>query len=209
MNGERPVTRSMEATGAGAAAGVAQRRRALPNGVWGVVLFIATEATLFGTLFATYFYLQFKTPEWPPAGIEPPAVGLPLGLTAILVATSVPLFFASRAARAGRARAAWLALAGALVVQGAYLGVQIHLFADDLAKFTPDGSAYASIYFTLLGTHHFHVVVGMLLEAWLLVRLAGGLTEYRAIGVRAVSWYWHFVNLMALFVVGTQLSAAT
>ena len=185
---------------------VAQRRRSLPNGVWGAILLIATEATLFGTLFATYFYLRFKTPQWPPAGIEPPSVTLPLVLTGILVCTSGPLFLASRAARAGRVRATWLLLFGALAVQAAYLGVQIHLFGNDLDKFTPDHSAYASIYFTLLGTHHFHVVVGILLEAWLLARLVGGLTDYRVVGVRAVSWYWHFVNLMALFVVGTQLS---
>ena len=185
---------------------VAQPRRSLPNGVWGAILLIATEATLFGTLFATYFYLRFKTPQWPPAGIEPPSVTLPLVLTGILVCTSGPLFLASRAARAGRVRATWLLLFGALAVQAAYLGVQIHLFGNDLDKFTPDHSAYASIYFTLLGTHHFHVVVGILLEAWLLARLVGGLTDYRVVGVRAVSWYWHFVNLMALFVVGTQLS---
>ena len=185
---------------------VAQRRRSLPNGVWGAILLIASEATLFGTLFATYFYLRFKTPQWPPAGIEPPSVTLPLVLTGILVCTSGPLFAASRAARAGRVRATWLLLFGALAVQAAYLGVQIHLFGNDLDKFTPDHSAYASIYFTLLGTHHFHVLVGILLEAWLLARLLGGLTDYRVVGVRAVSWYWHFVNLMALFVVGTQLS---
>ena len=185
---------------------VAQPRRSLPNGVWGAILLIATEATLFGTLFATYFYLRFKTPQWPPAGIQPPSVTLPLVLTGILVCTSGPLFLASRAARAGRVRATWLLLFGALAVQAAYLGVQIHLFGNDLDKFTPDHSAYASIYFTLLGTHHFHVVVGILLEAWLLARLVRGLTDYRVVGVRAVSWYWHFVNLMALFVVGTQLS---
>jgi len=185
---------------------VSQRQRSLPNGVWGAILLIATEATLFGTLFATYFYLRFKTPQWPPAGIEPPSVTLPLVLTGILVCTSGPLFLASRAARAGRVRATWLLLFGALAVQAAYLGVQIHLFGNDLDKFTPDHSAYASIYFTLLGTHHFHVLVGILLEAWLLARLLRGLTDYRVVGVRAVSWYWHFVNLMALFVVGTQLS---
>src|SRR5205807_2277540 len=101
---------------------------------------------------------------------------LALVLTGILVCTSGPLFLASRAARAGRVRATWLLLFGALAVQAAYLGVQIHLFGNDLDKFTPDHSAYASIYFTLLGTHHFHVVVGILLEAWLLARLLRGLT---------------------------------
>ena len=47
---------------------------------------------------------------------------------------------------------------------------------------------------------------GLLLEAWLLARLLGGLTNYRVTAARGITWYWHFVNLMALFVVGTQLS---
>jgi heme/copper-type cytochrome/quinol oxidase subunit 3 len=171
-----------------------------------VILLIATEATLFGTLFATYFYLEFNTPQWPPPGIDPPDVILPLILTGILVATSAPLLLASRAAMAGRARPAWVLILGAFAVQAAYLGVQLHLFADDLNRFTPDHTAYASIYFTLLGAHHFHVAVGLLLEAWLLARLLGGLSNYRVTAVRAITWYWHFVNLMALLVVGTQLS---
>jgi heme/copper-type cytochrome/quinol oxidase subunit 3 len=203
---QRRVPRSMEATSGPAAAAVARRRRSLPNGVWGVILLIATEATLFGTLFATYFYLEFNTPQWPPPGIDPPDVTLPLILTGILVATSAPLLLASRAAMSGRARPAWALVLVAFAVQAAYLGVQLHLFADDLGRFTPDHTAYASIYFTLLGAHHFHVAVGLLLEAWLLARLLGGLTNYRVTSVRVVTWYWHFVNLMALFVVGTQLS---
>src|SRR5919199_965929 len=88
---------------------MARRRRALPNGWWGMAMLVATEATLFGTLISTYFYLRFQAVEWPPPGIEPPSVPLPLSLTGGLVATSVPFLLAVRAARgARRARAATL-----------------------------------------------------------------------------------------------------
>jgi heme/copper-type cytochrome/quinol oxidase subunit 3 len=189
----------------GTAAARVERRSAMPNGWWGAALFIAAEATLFGTLFATYFYLRFSTPRWPPAGVPEPKVALPLVLTGILVATTVPVFLASRAARAGRARLAWLLFLLALIVQGGYFSVQIHELLSDLDKFDPSGSAYASIYFTLLGAHHAHVVVGMLIELWVLWKLLGGLTDYRLVGVRVAALYWYFVNLAAIGVVLTQL----
>src|SRR5438477_2744733 len=78
------VTRSMEATAAEAAAGVARQRRTTPNGWWGMALLIATEFTLFGSLIASYFYLRFQNSTWPPGGIENPSVTLPLVFTAIL-----------------------------------------------------------------------------------------------------------------------------
>jgi heme/copper-type cytochrome/quinol oxidase subunit 3 len=203
---ERRIPRSTEATSGPAAAAVARRRRALPNGVWGVILLIATEATLFGTLLVSYWYLRVKNVYWPPPGVESPKVVLPLVLTGVLVATSVPMFLAVRATRRARPLTAlWLILV-ALLVQGVYLGLQIHLFASDLDKFSPADSAYGSIYFTLLATHHVHVLVGMLLSLFLIGRLIFGLTSYRVIGVRVAALYWHFVNVMAVLVVLTQLS---
>jgi heme/copper-type cytochrome/quinol oxidase subunit 3 len=187
------------------AARVDRRRLAQPNGWWGAGLFIATEATLFGTLIATYYYLRFNTTHWPPPGVEHPKVALPLILTAILVATTVPIFFAVRAARAGNARFAWLLFLVAVVVQAGYLGVQVHEFLSELDKFSPHDSAYASIYFTLIGAHHAHVVVGIAIELWVLWKLLGGLTNYRVIGVRVAALYWYFVNFAAVAVVLTQV----
>ncbi len=199
------LTRSMEATGAGAAARVEQQRRALPNGVWGMALLIATEAALFGTMLASYYYLRFQTSQWPPPGIARPEVLAPAILTGILVATTVPMFLAARAAGRGHARAAmWLLLVAALV-QGGYLGVQIHLFLSDLHKFSPGQTAYGSVYFTILFLHHVHVFVGIALVLWLAGRLIGGLTNYRLTATRAIAFYWYFVNAMAILVVLTQL----
>jgi len=190
------------------AARIDRSRAARPNGWWGMAIFVATEATLFGTLIGTYFYLRFTNPSWPPAGVPEPKVLAPLLLTAALVATSIPVQVAYNAARRDRVRLAQLALILALVVQAAYLVLQLRLFVDDLDAFSPNASSYASIYFTLVGAHHFHVVVGMLLEAWLVLRLVSGLTRYRLVGLQATAFYWHFVNVLAVVVVLTQVSPA-
>jgi heme/copper-type cytochrome/quinol oxidase subunit 3 len=187
---------------------VERAREAKPNGWWGMALFVATEATLFGTLIGSYFYLRFNYVHWPPPGVPEPKLTLPLVLTAALVATSVPMHLASRAAEQGRLGPARLALAIAAVVQCGYLAMQLHLFVHDVHEFPPSGSSYSSIYFTLLGAHHLHVAVGILLVVFLLLRTATGLTEYRLTGLRATTFYWYFVNVLALVVVGTQLSAA-
>ena len=73
-------------------------------------------------------------------------------------------------------------------------------FADDLSKFSPSDSAYGSIYFTLVGTHHLHVLVGILLELWFFLRLFGGVTRYRDVGLRATAFYWHTINVLAIAV---------
>jgi Heme/copper-type cytochrome/quinol oxidase, subunit 3 len=100
----------------------------------------------------------------------------------------------------------WQSQLAAIAVQATYFGLQIHLFADDLSKFTPQGSAYGSIYFTLVGTHHLHVLVGILLELWLVLRLFTGVTRYRGVGVQATAVYWHAVNVFAIAVTLVQLS---
>ena len=179
-----------------------------PNGWWGMAIFVASEATLFGALLGTYYYLRFKAVHWPPPGTPEPKVALPLILTGILVATSVPMQAALRAAQEGRLAATRLALAVALAVQATYFGLQIHLFLDDLAKVDPGEHAYGSIYFTLVGAHHAHVAAGLLLDVWLLLRLATGLTRYRLTALWATTFFWHFVNGLAVLVVLTQVSPA-
>ena len=90
-SGAAPPSRSMGAQTSAAIARVARERRAQPNGWWGMVLFLCAEATLFGTLIASYFYLDFDAAKWPPAGIKPPSVALPLIATGVLISTSVPM----------------------------------------------------------------------------------------------------------------------
>ena len=183
-------------------------RAAKPNGWWGMVVFVATEATLFGTIVGTYFYLRFKVAHWPPAGIPEPEVTAPLILALVLVSTSLLVQLGFNAARRERVAATRRLLLVAMVVQSGYLAMQINLFLGDLHKFGPQQHAYGSIYFLMLGAHHAHVFVGILLEAFLFLRLLGGLTNYRLVGLQSTTFYWHFVNVLALVILATQLSAA-
>ena len=81
-------------------------------GWWGMVFFIATEATLFALLFASYFYLRFKSgPQWPPAGIEAPSLGLPVIMSVVLLSSSFPMHWAERAVEKGNVARLKLGLA--------------------------------------------------------------------------------------------------
>jgi heme/copper-type cytochrome/quinol oxidase subunit 3 len=198
--------RSMEATTPAAAGAVAARRRTQPNGWWGMACFAAAEAALFGTLIASYFFLRFNNPRWPPAGIEAPSVALPIVLTGVLALTGVPMLLAARAAVAGRRRTVMRLVALAVIVQAGYLAVQILEYLGDLEKFGPGDHVYGSIYFTMLAADHAHVALGILLDVWVLARLWSGLTNYRVVTVRVVSFYWYLVIGITILVVATQLS---
>lgn len=181
-------------------------RREPSLGWWGMALFVAAEATLFGVLVATYFYLRFKNLEWPPQGIPEPKLGVPLVLLGVLLVTSVPMQLALRAANAHRLGAARLLLGLASIVQAGYFAMQVHEYAGDLGRFAPADHAYASIYYTLLGADHAHVALGLLLDLWLLAKLARGLTRYRLNALSAITFYWHAVNVLTIAVTLTILS---
>jgi heme/copper-type cytochrome/quinol oxidase subunit 3 len=172
-----------------------------------MVILIATEATLFTALIGTYFYLRFKTTAWPPDGIPEPKALVPLVLVGVLALTSIPMQLAWRAARDGRLAATRLLLLSALVVQSGYFAYSVHDFRSQIDKVPIDRNAYTSIYYTLLGADHAHVFVGLLFSVWLLVKIARGLTTYRVNAAQAITWYWHFVNIATLVVIGTLLSA--
>ena len=184
----------------------AAARRAKPSGWWAMACLVATESALFGSFIASYFYLRFKAVQWPPPGETSPKIAVPLILMGVLVATSVPMQVAASAALRGRLTAVRAALFLALFVQTGYLAMQIDRFVVSLRTSHPEDDSYASITYTLVGGHHVHVAIGLLLDAWLLIRLTGGLTNYRAVGVQITAFYWHFLNAVAVAVTLTTLS---
>jgi cytochrome c oxidase subunit 3 len=175
--------------------------------MWGMALFLCAETMLFGGLISSYFYLRLRASHWPPAGVADPPVLQPAILTAVLVASTVPVALASRRAREGELRGTIAMIALATVLQCGYLGYQLHQLVAELHILHPQASAYASAYVALVGFHHAHVLVGILLGLGLLVWLAvSGLSEYRVTGVRAFALYWYVVNLIALAVLFTEIS---
>lgn len=186
---------------------VPSARIARPAAWWGMWVLIASEATLFGAFIGTYFFLRFKTGIWPPEGIPKPAVVVPLILLAVLVSTSIPMRLAANAALDRRLNATRLFVAVALVVQAGYFAYAVHDFSDQLHRFAITRDAYSSIYYTLLGAAHAHVLLGILLNLWLLAKLARGFTTYRVNGAQAIALYWYAVNVITIVVYATLLSA--
>ena len=186
----------------------ATRRPSLPSGLLGLALAIATETAFFGCLLAAYFYLRFRAVTWPPHGVTEPKVLVPAVLTTVLVVTTVPMLLAARTATRGFAGRARILVAVALLVQCGYLAYQAFVFQGDVEAVLPTKTAYGSAYATILGGHHVHVLVGILFDLWLLARLASGLTPRRTTAVRAVAWYWSFVNALAIVVTLTLISPA-
>ena len=202
------VPRTTAAVGTADVVAAAARRRSRPAAWWGILILIASEATLFGCMLGTYYYLRFHSAEWPQGGLPKPHVVIPLVLAFVLASTSVPMQLASNAAHVGRLARTRLLLVVSLVVQTGYFAYEVSDYSTQLHRFDITVNAYSSIYYTLLGADHAHVFFGLLFDVWLLGKLARGLTTYRLNALQAITWYWHAVNLITLAVIGTLLSAA-
>jgi cytochrome c oxidase subunit 3/cytochrome c oxidase subunit I+III len=158
-------------------------------------------------MIGSYFYLSFYDRRWPPPGVPAPSVVLPLVATGALLATAAPMWFAVKAGRAGDRGLALGAIAFATVVQCCYLALQILLFRHDIRDFSPQSTAYGSIYFTLLAADHAHVLLGILLNLCVAAFVwRRGLDNYWFIGVRGLAVYWYVVVAITIAVTLTQLS---
>lgn len=169
-----------------------------PLGWWGMLFAVATEATLFLGLVASYFYLRFKTTPWPPAGIARPPVLLPCVLASLLVGASAPMLVAGRARRSGRTGLLRGSLFAAFALAAAFVGLQFLQWYDDWGRFHPQRDAYASLYYTLPGALWAHAAVGVLLLAF--VQYQAWRSDYHAVrsaAVQVAALYVYFVSLTA------------
>jgi heme/copper-type cytochrome/quinol oxidase subunit 3 len=175
-------------------------------GWWGMVWLIATEATLFAMLIASYFYLRFRSaPEWPPSPIEAPELTLPLIMSAILLSSSIPVHFAESAIKKGNVRGLQVGLAVGWLLGAVFLGITWGLeWPETLHHFTPRTNAYGSMYFTITGFHGAHVLVGLAFSAWTQVRAwQGAFDADRHLTVQNFTMYWHFVDVVWIAVLAT------
>ena len=172
------------------------------TGWWGMVLLIATEASLFAYLLASYFYLSSMSRGPFTNGYGPPELRLALPNTALLIASSGTMWWAERGMARGRGARLGIGLGLTMLLGGAFLGVQLHEYGT--LRFRPQTDAYGSLFWTITGFHAAHVFVGLLVIGVVLVRtLLGHFTAERHLAVTNASWYWHFVDVVWLFVFTT------
>jgi heme/copper-type cytochrome/quinol oxidase subunit 3 len=77
-----------------------------------------------------------------------------------------------------------------------FLIVQRRLIDDSLQTFRPGDNAYGSIFYTLIGLHVAHVVLGVLFGAWAVLRTIR-FDRTAVVTVRVIALYLHFVNVVA------------
>jgi cytochrome c oxidase subunit 3 len=173
----------------------------LSSGWWGMMAMIVTEASLFGYLIFSYLYLASQTAQhWPPEGL--PKIGIGALNTGVLLSSSVFVWLCERFVRRRRIRWAVASMAFAIVLGIVFVGIQLKEWHDH-----PYGIAtnlYGSLYFTITGFHMIHVVIGLVVLAFLLVWTAlGYFDERRYAALKIGSLYWHFVDVVWLFIFTT------
>ena len=171
---------------------------------YGMALFIGSEVMFFVAFFWAYFNASFFPTEqigfvWPPASIHTiNPFDLPLMMTFILLLSGCTVTWAHHAILEGKNKQAIQALACTVSLGVFFLGFQIYEYANSHFAFT-DG-IYASTFFMATGFHGFHVFVGtvFLFVCWVRAQ-KGHFTPKEHFGFEAAAWYWHFVDVVWLF----------
>jgi heme/copper-type cytochrome/quinol oxidase subunit 3 len=119
--------------------------------------------------------------------------------TLILVASSASIVLSTLAARRGQLVRVRVGLLVTIALGVVFLILQRQIIDASLRAFHPGTDAYGSIFYTLLGLHAAHVVLGVLLAAWAVLRTIR-FDRSAVVTVRVVSFYVHFVNVVAAVV---------
>lgn len=177
---------------------------------YGVVLFIISEVMFFSAWFWTFFkHAMYPMTEgspkidgvWPPIGIETfDPWHLPLINTLILLSSGMAATWAHYAVAHDNNNRKDLVngLILAIVLGAAFTYTQGYEYSQ--AAFGFSGNIYGATFFMATGFHGFHVLVGTIFLAVCLVRaLNGHFTPERHVGFEAAAWYWHFVDVVWLF----------
>ena len=172
----------------------------ISSSLLGMVLFIASEVMFFGGLFGAYFTIRSAATQWPPPGTPELNTAYALGLTAILVSSSVTMQFGVWAIRRNDQRKLVMWLVVTLVLGVCFLAGQAneyrHLIHDGM---TLSSGVFGSTFFTLTGFHGAHVAGGAAFILIVLLRARSGqFTARYHDTVEMASYYWHFVDVVWL-----------
>jgi cytochrome c oxidase subunit III len=174
----------------------------VPNPLWGVILFLGTEVVLFGALFAAYFHGRAVAAE----NLDPwPQVHLPYTATLIntivLIASGATMHWAMMRIQKNDRRGFLIGLGATLVLGTAFLAQQVREYMELLhAGMNLGSSNFGSTFYALTGTHGLHVLGGLIAIFIVFVRgLKGQFDKDRYLLVEGAAFYWHFVDVVWIF----------
>lgn len=178
----------------------------------GMALFIASEVMFFVAFFWAFFdastyadeviqYLRVEYTKgvWPPPQFHAiPPFDLPFMMTMILLLSGTTVTWAHHAILAGQTKKATEALIYTVILGVIFMALQFTEYHHATFKFA-DGT-FSSTFYMATGFHGFHVFVGTVFLAICLIRnIKGQFNPDRHFGFEAAAWYWHFVDVVWLF----------
>ena len=190
---------------------------------YGMIMFIASEVMFFVAWFWMFFEMALfhhhrtlsAIPEvqaawqtWPPKGIETVAPWhLPLVNTLTLLLSGTTVTWAHHALQQGDRNGAKWGLILTILLGCLFTSIQAYeyheIFSENFFFGNPEAAnsgLFGSTFIMATGFHGFHVLIGTIfLTVCLLRLLGGGFTPQKHFGFEAAAWYWHFVDVVWLF----------
>jgi cytochrome c oxidase subunit 3 len=179
---------------------------------YGMILFIASEVMFFVAWFWAFFNASlnldssveivkdaFTGGVWPPKGLEVfDPWHLPLLNTLILLTSGTTVTWAHHALIHNDRKGLVWGLVLTIVLGLIFTSVQAYEYAH--APFSFAGNIYGATFFMATGFHGFHVIVGTIFLIVCLIRaVKGHFTPEAHFGFEAAAWYWHFVDVVWIF----------
>jgi len=171
---------------------------------YGMALFIASEVMFFAAFFWAFFDASLFPREaiggvWPPKNIHTvDPFEMPLMMTLILLLSGTTVTWAHHALQVGNRKETLVALGATILLGVSFSFFQGYEYAH--AEFGFRDGIYPSTFYMATGFHGFHVIIGtvFLIVCWFRTR-AGQFSPTSHFGFEAAAWYWHFVDVVWLF----------
>lgn len=170
-------------------------------GMW---LFIISDALTFSVLLLSYSYLRLSSKDWPTPFPFSPSIIFSTVMTIVLLASSLTMVMGVAAAARGNRASAVKWILATMVGGAAFIGLHMtewmHLIEEGVRPFSnPWGAAnFGAVFFGVTGLHMTHVAIGVIYLG--IVALGFGKGKFKPDDVEVSGLYWHFVDLVWMFV---------
>ncbi|PWT93872.1 MAG: cytochrome oxidase subunit III [Acidobacteria bacterium] len=181
-----------------------ERPFAMPSSKLVMWLFIISDAITFGALLFAYGYLRNATPNWP-TPFKPASIVNVMIMTFILITSSLTILLGVRAAsrddKSGAIRWTLITAGGGVLFALLHVREWLELIHEGVRLYqNPWGSGlFGASFFSITGLHLTHVVAGVI--ALIVLSIGYNRGRYTAHHMETWSLYWHFVDLVWMFVV--------
>nr|YP_010272334.1 cytochrome c oxidase subunit III [Scaphoideus maculatus]UKE80305.1 cytochrome c oxidase subunit III [Scaphoideus maculatus] len=171
---------------------------------WGMILFITSEVLFFSSFFWAFFHSSLSPSveigmQWPPMGIKPfNPMSIPMLNTMILLSSGISITWAHNALVNNNFTQTSQSLMITIILGVYFTFLQAVEYYE--APFSMADSVYGSTFFMATGFHGLHVIIGtifILISTLRVLKLH--LSSLHHVGFEASAWYWHFVDVVWLF----------